>query len=509
MLRGVPDASNLLWVEGQAISIDFTRTGPTTGTVSWNLPNNPAVYNGIVVTCALKEINPSNYPTDGVRYTASADLSAPGDMISNAQVVAALYDNVTTNSVNVTGLQPDVAYFFSAHAVSNVYTYFTIGVRSYPQALTTSSFAGDMAKSYGPPANPTLGQVYYDEIQKLLFVWGAADPLQPTNYSWITTSAHTVITGSLDPVAGQDNLPTGYPKLGDFFYNTLQKMLKCYDGTHWNPVESEQGTPSYQKQDVGTDLTYSARANMIDILKKQFGYPVVCVELIEDHFNIAINNALQEIRRRTDVAYTKEYFFMQIQKFQDIYYLNDPVVGTSRIVDVLKIHRLNLLGLVNFAPDNIYAQQFLNQFYAPGVSYDLVSIHLIHSMSETYSLLFAGDVAYNWREATRELRIYKKFSAPEKVLIECSCEKPEQELLVDRWMQQWIQQWAEAELMFILAHIRGKFTNLPGPGGGLTLNSDTLVNEGQRLQEDCLRQIKDFEVGQNGPDNFYPPMVIG
>jgi hypothetical protein len=63
--------------------------------------------------------------------------------------------------------------------------------------------------------------------------------------------------------------------------------------------------------------------------------------------------------------------------------------------------------------------------------------------------------------------------------------------------------------MFMLAHIRGKFASLPGPGGGLSLNADSLMSEGQRLQDDCLRQIRDYEVGQNGPDNFYSPFLIG
>ena len=501
MPRGTPDASNLLWMEGQSISVDFDRTSSTSGTVTWNIPQNPKVYNGVVVLASLREINPSNYPTDGQRYTASSDLAAPANMIGNAQVIVAVYDDLTTNTVTVTNLMADAAYYFSAHAVSNVYSYYTYGMKSYPESVGDEAFAGDMNKSYGPPTNPVLGDVYYDVDQKLLFIW--------TGTAWQTVSATTVITGPFDPVLGDKGLPTGYPKLGDFFYNTREKMLKSYDGTKWNSTESKVGIPTYDKQGVGTDLKYSARANLIDILKKQLGWPLVCVELTEDHFNIAINNALQEIRRRADSAYNKEYFFMQIMPFQDVYYLNDPYTGTDRIVDVLKIHRLNMLGLVNFSSDNIYAQQFMNQFYAPGVGYDLVSIHLINAMSEIYSQLFAGDIGYNWREATREVKIYRKFSAAEKVLIECSCEKSEQELLVDRWVQQWIQQWAEAELMFMLAHIRGKFVSLPGPGGGLSMNADTLISEGTRLQEDCLRQIQDLEVGQNGPDNFYAPFVIG
>lgn len=501
MPRGIPDASNTLWVEGQSISVDFNRSSPTSGTVNWTVPTSPKAYNGIVILASLKEINPSNYPTDGQRYTASADLNAPADKIGTAQVIAAVYDDFTTNSVNVTNLVSDAAYYFSAHAVSNVYSYYTQGVKSYVQTMHSAAYAGDMDKHYGPPLNPTLGKVYFDIDQRMLFVW--------TGTVWQPVTATTVITGDYDPVPGNPDLPTGYPKFGDFFYNTLQQSLKNWDGTQWNPTESETGVPMYEKQGVGTDLTYSARANLIDILKKQLGYPVVCVELIEDHFNIAINNALQELRRRVDSAYTKEYFFMQIMKFQDKYYLNDPSTGTDKIVDVLKIHRLNMLGLVNFAPDNIYAQQFLNQFYAPGVGYDLVSIHLIHSLSEVYSQLFAGEIAFNWREARRELNIYRKMAGAEKVLIECTCEKLEQELLTDRWTQQWIRQWAESELLFILAKIRGKFASLPGPGGGIQMNASDLAMEAQRLQEDCLRQVQDFEVGQNGPDNFFVPFVIG
>lgn len=501
MPQGIPDARNLLWVEGQAISLTFTRTSSTAGTLTWTLPANPVVYNGILITASLSEMNPSNYPTDTVRYDASSDLSVTADQIGLANVVVALYDDKTTTTATLTNLQADAPYYFSAHVVSNVNTYYTFGVKSYPDSVGSEVYAGDIQKLYGPPDSPVVGQVYYDEVQKYVFVWDGS--------TWMPTSSTTVLTGPVDPVSPFTGLPEGYPVVGDFFYNTVTKTLKIWNGTVWNSAEAAKGIPSYDKQGVGTTMEYSARSYMIDILKKQLGWPVVCVELIEDHFTIAINNALQEFRRRADSAYTKQYFFMTIHKFQDVYYLNDPTTETDKIVDVLKIHRLNLLGLVNFAPDNIYAQQFLNHFYAPGVSYDLVSIHLIHSMSEIYSLLFAGEVAFNWREASRELRIYKKFSVDEKVLIETSCEKTEQELLVDRWAQQWIQQWAEAELMFILAHIRGKYASLPGPGGGLQLNADSLLSEGQRLQDDCLRQIREYEVGQNGPDNWYSPIVIG
>lgn len=501
MVQGVADSSNLLWVDGESVSLDFNRDSSTTGTLTWTIPESPKAYKGILITASLKEINPSNYPTDSAVYTASSDLSSPNDLIGTAQVVVALYNDITTITTTVTGLDPNQVYFFSAHVISNVNTYYTIGVRSYPESQLLTPYAGDIQKSYGPPSNPVIGQPYYDENQKLVFFWDGS--------AWTPTSSHTVLTGNYDPVSPFTGLPDNYPELGDFFYNIIQKSLKIWNGSAWNDAESVNGVPIYQKQGVGTDLTFNARNNLIDIIKKQLGYPKVCVELIEDHFNIAINNALMEYRRRVDSAYNKQYFFMNIVKFQQLFYLNDPVFQTDKIVDILRIHRLNLLGLVNFAPDNIYAQQFLNQFYAPGVQYDLVSIHLIHAMSETYSLLFAGEIAFNWREPQRELYIYRKFSSEERVLLETSCERLEEEILVDRWAQQWIQQWAMSECYSILANIRGKYSTLPGPGGSLQLNADSCRAEADRLRLDCLRQVKDFEVGNNGSNGFYMPFVIG
>lgn len=504
MPNGFPDNSQEVSAEGQSIILNFERTSPTTGTLSWTVPTPVRAYNGILITGAIREINPSNYPTDSVRYTGSSDFSVIADRIGNAQVIGAFYNDRVTNSLAITGLDPDLVYFFSAHLITNVNTYWAQGVRSYPQKQTTTAYSDSLPSSYGPPDNPAVGEVYYDENQKLVFFWSGTD--------WQTTSANNAVAGRFDPQPPFDSVNPNnpdWPQLGDFFYNTQEKMLKSWNGNGWIPTMNKAGAPMYTKAGIGTDQTYTARAKLIDVLKKQLGHPVVCVELTEDHFNIAVDNALEEIRRRTDTAYYKEYFFLGSVPNQSLYYLNDPAYGTDRIVDVVKVHRLNMMGITNFSPDNILVQQFLQQFYAPHIGADLVSIHLISAMGETYNHIFAGEISFNWRESTRQLQMYRKLGTGEKVLIESTCEKFEQELLQDRWMQQWIQQWAEAELMVMLGHIRGKYATLPGPGGGLQLNADSLIMQAQQLHEDCLRQIRDMEVGQNGPDNWYSPIVIG
>lgn len=468
--------------------------------ITWTIPKNPIAYDGAIVLVSPQELNPSNYPTNGVKYNASNDLTQPADMIGNAQVVAALYHDTLTNSIEVSNIDPDTTYYVSVHLATNTFQYYTQGDVSYSYSMESIAYAGKPKTiSNSPPNNPYIGQVYYNLAQNLIFVWDGT--------KWGMSTSHTVKSGEVEPPANP--IQNAYPVIGDYFYNTRLLILKIWNGVSWIDAESVKGTPAYSNIGSGTTGESGARENIKSILKHQLGYPVICVELQDIHFEIALNNALLEIRRRVDSAYRRQYVIMTMHRNQSIYYLNDVTLQTNKIVDVLKIHRINLLGLSTYGPDNIFAQQLLNHFYAPGVGFDLVSIHLIHSLSETYNMLFAGDIAFNWYEASRELHVYRKTPDIEKVLLECSMEKPEQELLTDRWTQQWIQQWAEAECMFMLAHIRGKFSSLPGPGGGLSLNADSLMTEGQRLQDDCLRQIKDLEVGQNGPDNFHSPFLMG
>ena len=108
---------------------------------------------------------------------------------------------------------------------------------------------------------------------------------------------------------------------------------------------------------------------------------------------------------------------------------------------------------------------------------------------------------FSWNEITRQLNIHRKLYRDEKVVIECVMERTEQDLLTDRWAKQWIQGWAHAELKEMLGMIRSKYSTLPGPNGGLTLNGDLLIAEARTDFEELLRQINDYEVG-NGGVNF-------
>lgn len=313
------------------------------------------------------------------------------------------------------------------------------------------------------------------------------------------TTWTNVIVG-VEPVVAKD---PDVPKIGDFFYQTSDKKLFIWTGTDWVQADkTQEGSPTTDKIGVGTDGSYDERLRLMKILKHQLGYPQLCVELSEEQLNVAIDNALDEFRRRADNAYTNRFVLFTINRGQTTYYLNDPRDKTDKIVQIIKIHRINQLGLSSLSTESsLYAQAFYNQIYNGG-SVDIVSVHLMAQLAETYQKIFAGDLMFTWDEASRQLNILRRLQNDrERVILEVAMERTEQELLLDRYAKQWLQAWAESEALEMLGMIRTKYGTLPGPNGGITLNGDTLLNMATEKQAELLRQINDYEVG-NGVGNF-------
>lgn len=492
-----------LIIEARQVTLALTRTTLNTATLTWTMPADLKVFSGAVVLLSETPMDPSNFPTDGVKYSASSDFSAPNSKIGNATVVAAFYNqyggDLSQRSVDVTGLTSDKLYYASIHICSNVLQYHTAGAHSYPLdnsfgAESTLDSPGSINRNATPPTNPVLGDVYYNLVDGKVYMWNGT--------TWIVAVADTVQTGI--------EFPTTNLQAGQFFYSTQTRVLYIWNGLGWNKANGqEEGVQMVDKLGVGTDGSYDERANLIRILKVQLGWPSVCVELTEEAFNVAIGNALDEFRRRADNAYRRSYVLFTIKKDQSIYYLNDPRLSTDKIVNIIKIHRVNTLGANAQGGDGgIYSQMFFNQYYS-GNMVDILSLHLIASLSEDFERIFAGNLMFNWSESSRQLELYRKLYRDEKIVMECVMERTEQELLTDRWAKQWLQSWAHAELKEMLGMIRSKYPSLPGANGGLSLNGDMLISEARQDFEECLRQIRDFEVGNGGAEWDNTALLIG
>lgn len=330
--------------------------------------------------------------------------------------------------------------------------------------------------------------------------------------SWFNASSdlvHVYVGSAWVPIAAVSDeqmfggVDPAIPNIGDFFYQQSSRDLLVWNGFDWSKADTEnEGAPTTDKIGVGTDGSYDERLRLINVLKNQIGYPQVCVELSEEQFNVGIDNALDEFRRRADNAYIHRHIAFTLKRGQSTYYLNDPRDKTDKIVNVMKVHRMNMLGVNSLSAENgLYAQAFFNQIYQ-GSNVDLVSIHLMNQLSESYEKIFAGNIVFTWDEASRQLMILRNITLEqERVILEVVMERTEQELLLDRWAKQWLQGWAQSELWEMLGMVRSKYGNLPGPNGGITMNGDTLLSMANEQQAELLRQITDYEAG-NGGINF-------
>lgn len=151
------DTPNLIGFEGQEIVLKYERLSASTARVSWNVPpkssrcgsNNPPAYDGIIVTVDTEHTKSSKLPIAGQKYiadpTADENLHA-GDRLGTAKIVAAVYSDRTTNSIDITGLDGSKPYYFSAHAVDAQFRYHTTGVHAYSQDYGNESESGSPAK---------------------------------------------------------------------------------------------------------------------------------------------------------------------------------------------------------------------------------------------------------------------------------------------------------------------------------------------------------------------------
>lgn len=347
------------------------------------------------------------------------------------------------------------------------------------------------------PASALPGAMYYDYTLGRLYYYDGSAWTFPNATNTLFDTGTTLVPAFVTPITVEPELLRN-PYLGQLFYNTTTKSLNAWNGASWNKVNNDQqGSPSTEKVSIGNDGSYDERITLIKSLNAQLGWPQMCVELQEEQFNIAIDNALDNYRQLSAGAYRRGFVLYKLIAGQQKYYLNSAIDKTDHIVDIHKIHRMGPLGVYGGGPNDVWAQAFAQQYYnlAAGGG-DILSTHLVAAYGEELNRLFAGDLAFQWDEPSHELVILRAIRGYETVVIEAMLERSEQELLLDRWCKQYIQNWALAELKMMLGLIRSKYASgTPGANGSINLNGELLVSEARQDMMEMKEELLNYEYG--------------
>jgi hypothetical protein len=244
---------------------------------------------------------------------------------------------------------------------------------------------------------------------------------------------------------------------------------------------------------VGDDGSPDERRQLHATIRSLLGGSVaVQVELTKEQLDICIDNALSTLRKHSSYSVYRGFFFVDFLPNQQTYILSNRCVGFNKITSINSLHRMrgSILKANAFGND-VFAFSAMQQLYSGIGTFDILSFHLIAGYMKELETLFAEQIMFTWRERSRELSIQQTMGAKERVLVDAFIERTEQELMTDRQTTNFIRGWAVAEAKKILAQIRGKYTQLPGPNGSTTLNATDLSSQAETEMTDLMEQLRD------------------
>ncbi len=437
-------------------------------------------------------IKPSNNEVriwEGNTWKLTTAIFSPTDPYGNTYVwwfdtsTGKLYNKIssvwTEVPVDTSATDPSIPMLYEAwfNTTTNVLSIWN-GMVYIPVGYNTTGYT------------PSTGSQWYNPTTGILYEWNGSSWVVGTPLATVSWAKGLLLTSNTYGSSSH----ACWIKDSDIslLEGTLEPPLDGMDSVSSTPMMYQQGIG-------GNDGSNEERLMMVDNIRRRLGHPTVVVELTDDQINAAIDRALRVIRTNTSAAYHRRVGFMQMKARTNNYIMSNKKAGYDKIVDFMKIYRLNSSFMSVIGNDQIYGQLILQQLYQAG-SFDLVSYHLIAQQIELLQKLFAGHVQFNWYERTRELTVYNMFAKDEIVLIDVIMERTENELFVDRFLQNWIERYALAESREVLADIRGKFSTLPGASGGISLNASDLLQKASEEKELCMKEIEEFIIEQ--PENF-------
>jgi hypothetical protein len=352
------------------------------------------------------------------------------------------------------------------------------------------------------PLTPATGSLWYDTVNEILKEWSGTSYIASTHAAIVELNSDgnllftSSTTGSTSSIILTD---------GDLFASLIRftGLVDYVVGT-----DGVDPTPQYQQIGVGDDGTPDERRELMDSIRAQLGYPVVQVELTKYQLDTAITAGLESLRKRSAAAYRRAFFFVDVPAGQQSLRLTNKTVGFNKIVTVMAAYRTNSAFLTTAYEGGIFGQTVIQHLYTMG-TFDLLSYHLIASYIETLEDMFATRLVFQWNEQTRQLNFYQSFGYDERILIDASIERTEQELLTDRWTKSWIEKYASAQARLMLAEIRGKYASLPGAGGGVSLNAGELIARAETDMADCYDQLDNFIVNTVEDFGIATTFIVG
>lgn len=241
--------------------------------------------------------------------------------------------------------------------------------------------------------------------------------------------------------------------------------------------------------------TESPRTKLKRQLQVLLGVNMVEIELEPEDYDTAIDLAIERIRQRTTGGVEESHIFFTLEPFVDTYTMPEEVQEVERLYR--RGVGANSTGGTNFDPfeaafSNIYLLQ-------AGRTGGLATWDFFAQYQETIGRVFGSEINFIWQRSDHKLKLIRRPTAEEDVLVKVWMKKPEDIIIRDEYTGPWVRDYSLAKCKQMLGEARSKFPGgLVGPGGAVQLNGAELKADAQAEFERLEMEIQNFVTSDDG-----------
>jgi hypothetical protein len=245
------------------------------------------------------------------------------------------------------------------------------------------------------------------------------------------------------------------------------------------------------------DIT-TEKQEIFDYVNTFLGGGMVDVELDPVHYETSLSKSLTRYRQRSENSVEESYVTLKISEDQNKYILPNEIIEVRKVFRRSVGSRLGGSGDGGslFEPFNL---AYTNTYLLAGSGIGgLATYDFFSQQQELVGRMFGSFMEFVWNTSNKQLTILQRPRAEEELLLWCYNYRPDFELYKDYKAYQWIKDYTLAGCKYMLGEARSKFSTIAGPGGGTTLNGDTLKAEAQQEMEKLEKELDTAVAGGVG-----------
>ena len=241
------------------------------------------------------------------------------------------------------------------------------------------------------------------------------------------------------------------------------------------------------------------RNKVFDYVRKMLGDGMIEVELDPEHYEMALDRALNRFRQRSPNAVEESYLFLELIQDQNEYRLPDEVITVRQVFRRAIGSRSGIgAGGTLFEPFNLaYTNTYLMSGSMMG---GLATYDAFAGYQKLVGRMFGSYIEFLWKPTSHLLDILQRpFAQGEQILVQSYNFRPDWVLLQDVYAKQWLKDYTLATAKMMLGEARSKFASIAGPGsGGMQLNGTALLTAADKEIEKLDKELETLVAGGTG-----------